>query len=236
MCFSATASFSAGGVLAASAIAIARTPKPRRAVPLALFPAVFAVLQFAEGILWLNHRGFITDAWKPPPVYVFLLIAYVLWPVYVPLSAYLLEPDRRRKAVILLCQAAGLVVSVANLVAIIRGPIDAWVVGHSFHYLIDMPGGLAAPYVIAVTVPFLVVRDRRLVAFGLALFVLYVVAALVASSDTFPSVWCFYAAILSGFLYVIFRYEASKERRDVAAQGKRAASSPPRRGSAARAR
>ena len=205
MCFSATASFATSGALAVSAVAIARTRKPKAAVPLALFPAVFAVLQFAEGLLWLNHRGFIGDAWKPPPVYVFLFIAYVLWPVYVPFSAYLLEKGRWRRWVILLCQAAGLVVGVANLVAIVRGPVGAEVVGHSWHYLVSMPGGLAAPYVIAVTVPFLAAGRRRLAVFGLALFALYVIAALVASSDTFPSVWCFYAAILSVFLYFIFR-------------------------------
>ncbi len=210
MCFSATASFAAGGVLAASAVAIARTPKPKRAVPLSLFPAFFAVLQFAEGVLWLNHRGFVGDAFKPPGVYAFLLIAYVLWPVYVPFSAYLLEPGRRRRLIILLCQAAGLVVGLTDLVIIIRGPVDAWVVGHSFHYLINMPGGLAAPYVIAVTVPFLVAGNKRLVLFGAALAVLYGVAALVASSATFPSVWCFYAAILSVFLYLIFRHESGR--------------------------
>ncbi len=212
MCFSATASFTASGVLAASAVAIARTEKPKRAVPLALFPAVFAALQFAEGLLWLNHRGFIGDAWKLPAVYVFLLIAYVLWPLYVPFSVSLLEPDRKRRAVILLCQAAGLVVGAANLAAIVRGPVDAWVVGHSFHYLINMPGGLAAPYVIAVTVPFLVCRNRRLVGIGVALFAVYLAAVVVASSDTLPSVWCFFAAILSGCLYLVYRHEAKGDQ------------------------
>jgi hypothetical protein len=206
MCFSATASFATSGALAASAVAIARVPKQKSAVPLALFPAFFAVLQFAEGILWLNHRGFVNEAWKPPALDVFLLIAYVLWPVYVPFSAYLLEPGRRRRLVILLCQAAGLVVGFWNLAVIIRGPVDAWVIGHSFHYQIAMPGGLNAPYVIAVTVPFLVNRRWRLAVFGVALAVLYCIAALVAASDTFPSVWCFYAAILSVFLYAVFRY------------------------------
>jgi hypothetical protein len=210
MCFSATASFATGGALAASAVAITRLPKPKGAVPLALFPAFFAVLQFAEGILWLNHRGFAGEDWKPPALYVFLLIAYVLWPIYVPLSAYLLERGRRRRLIILVCQAAGLVAGITNLVVIFRGPVDAWVVGHSFHYLITMPGAMAAPYVIAVTVPFLVAGLKRLAVLGVVLLGLYGLAALVASGDTFPSVWCFYAAILSVFLYFLFRYGAKR--------------------------
>ena len=211
MCFSATASFITAGALATSGAVIARTQKPRRAIPLSLFPVFFAVLQVAEGLLWLNHREFIGEVWKMPAVYVYLFIAYVLWPLYVPFSAYLLEPDRKRKIIVLLCQIIGLVVGITNLVALVRGPVDAWVVGHSFAYLIDMPGVLAAPYVIAVSIPFLVSSSRRLFIFGIALAVLFGIAAITAVSGTFPSVWCFYASILSVFLCLLFRHWREKK-------------------------
>ena len=210
MCFSATASFIASGTLAASGAAIAFTPKPRKAIPLSLFPIFFAILQFAEGLLWLNHRGFLADSFKPLGVYIFLAIAYVLWPIYVPFSAYVLETGKKRKAIILVCQVLGLVVGITNLIAIVSGPVGSSVAGHSIAYTINMPDILSAPYVISVGVPFLVSGNRRLVIFGAALAVLYVIAAVVASSATFPSVWCFYAAILSGFLFFIFRFKAEQ--------------------------
>ena len=210
MCFSATASFIASGALAASGAAIACTPKPGRALPLSLFPVFFAVLQFAEGLLWLNHRGFLSDTFKPVGLYIFLFIAYVLWPIYVPFSACVLESGRKRRIIILVCQILGLAVGITNLVVIINGPVDASVVGHHFAYAINMPEILNAPYVISVAVPFLVSSSRRLVIFGAALAVLYAIAAVVASSATFPSVWCFYAAILSVFLFFIFRTRAKQ--------------------------
>lgn len=210
MCFSATASFITSGALTASGVAIACTPKPRRAIPLSLFPIFFAILQFAEGLLWLNHRGFVGDDYKGPAMYTYLFIAYVLWPVYVPFAAWLLEPGKKRRLVMYACQALGLAVGICNLVALTSGPVDAWVVGHSFAYRIDMPAWGAAPYVLAVTVPFLVASSRRLVIFGGALTILYAIAAIVASSATFPSVWCFYAAILSVFLYFMFRFKAEQ--------------------------
>ena len=91
MCFSAEASFAASGVLAASSVAISRIPKERSSVPLSTFPAIFAAHQFIEGILWLNHDGVLPDACKTGAVYAYVLIAYVLWPIFVPFAVYLTE-------------------------------------------------------------------------------------------------------------------------------------------------
>ncbi|MFC2034393.1 DUF6629 family protein, partial [Chloroflexota bacterium] len=89
MCFSATASFIASGALIASGVATARISKPKFAVPLSMFPIVFAIHQFIEGLLWLNHRGFLSDNYRFLAVYTYLMIAYVFWPIFVPLSVYL---------------------------------------------------------------------------------------------------------------------------------------------------
>jgi len=208
MCFSATASFVASGALVASGVAIARIPKPKSAIPLSMFPAIFATHQFIEGLLWLNHRGFLADNYRSVAVYAFLLIAFVLWPIFVPFSVYVLESGRIRRVIILLCQFTGMYVGLTNLVIIIRGPVNASVVGHSFAYAINTPDILFAPYLISVLIPFFVSSNKRLVILGVALAALCVTATFIASTATFPSVWCFYAAILSLFLYLFFRYPA----------------------------
>ncbi|MCJ7605480.1 MAG: hypothetical protein MUO19_05535 [Dehalococcoidales bacterium] len=213
MCFSATASFVASGALVASSVAIVRIPKPKSAIPLSMFPAIFAILQFVEGLLWLNHRGFLADNYKSVAVYAFLLIAFVLWPIFIPFSAYVLESGRIRRAIILLCQFAGICVGLTNLVIMINGPVNASVVGHSFAYQINMPDILFVPYLISVIIPFLVSSNKRLAILGVALAALYVTAWFSASIATFPSVWCFYAAILSLFLYFFFRYPANRNRK-----------------------
>jgi len=213
MCFSATASFVTSGALVASGVAIARIPKPKSAIPLSIFPFIFATHQFIEGLLWLNHRGFLADNYKSVAVYAFLLIAFVLWPIFVPFSAYVLESGRIRRVIILLCQFTGMSVGLTNLVIIIRGPVNASVVGQSFAYAIKTPDILFAPYLISVIIPFLVSSNKRLVILGVALAALYVTAWFIASTATFPSVWCFYAAILSLFLYLFFRYSANRNRK-----------------------
>jgi hypothetical protein len=211
MCFSATVSFIASGALAVSGVAIARMPKSRSAIPLSLAPVIFATHQFIEGLLWLNHKGVLADSFKPAAVYAFLLIAYVLWPIFVPFSAYTLESGRVRRVIMLLCLFTGMYAGLAALVGIIRGPVDASVVGHSFAYAIDIPRIFFTPYVIAVAIPFLVSSNKRLALFGVALAASCVAAMFIASSSTFPSVWCFYAATLSLLLYLLFRYSAKQK-------------------------
>jgi len=207
MCFSAEASFAASGVLVASSVAISRIPKERASVPLSLFPAVFAAHQLTEGILWLHHDGVLPDAYKAGALYVYVLIAYVLWPILVPFAAYSIESERRRRAIMLFCQATGLGVGGALLVGNMGVPIDVTVNCCSLSYRVNAPDLLIVPYLFAVSVPFLASSRRGLVLFGVAVTVSCAAAALV-SAATFPSVWCFFAAMLSGGLYLHFRTEA----------------------------
>lgn len=208
MCFSAEASFAASGVLAASSVAISRIPKERSSVPLSLFPAIFATHQFIEGILWLNHDGVLPDTYKTAAVYAYVLIAYVLWPIFVPFAAYLTETRWRRRAIILLCQAIGLAVGLMLLFTNLGAPLDVSADCCSLSYHVNAPDLLIAPYLFAVSIPFLVSSQRSLVLFGVALMISCAAAAVLASAETFPSVWCFFAAVLSAGLYLHFRFAA----------------------------
>ncbi len=208
MCFSAEASFAASGVLAASSVAISRIPKERASVPLSLFPAIFATHQFIEGILWLNHDGVLPDTYKTGAVTAYVLIAYVLWPVFVPFAVYLTETSRRRRSIMLLCQAVGLGVGISLLLRNMGAPLDVSVNCCSLSYHVNAPHLLMAPYLFTVSIPFLVSSQRGMVLFGLALTASCAAAAALTSAATFPSVWCFFAAILSAGLYVYFYVEA----------------------------
>ena len=209
MCFSAEASFAASGALAAASIAIARIPKAKPEIPLSLFPAIFSVHQFIEGILWLNHDGVISEGYNSLAVYAFVFIAFVLWPVYVPFAAHLTESGKLRRKIMLICQLLGIYVAITLLICIVRNSVEVSVVGHSFSYkVIGIPDNFLAPYFVSSLVPFLVSSRKQLVIFGIVLAFSSAVASMVASSTTYPSVWCFYAAILSLGLYFYFRYRA----------------------------
>jgi len=54
MCFSATASFTAGATLSALGIATLTQIRSRRELLLGSFPLLFAIQQFFEGLVWLT--------------------------------------------------------------------------------------------------------------------------------------------------------------------------------------
>ena len=205
MCFSASASFTASGVLAASGYAISKLPKEEDEKFLSLIPWVFSAHQFIEGVLWLNHVGLCSDQYKSGAVYAYSFIAYILWPIYIPFTVYKLEDQTYRRWMILLCQVIGLYVSLSCLVTILRNPVGVRIVDQSLSYSISVPNLIMAPYFISVSIPFLLSSKRKLVLFGGGLTLSCIAAGLMASSSTFPSVWCFYAAVLSGSLYLYFK-------------------------------
>ena len=206
MCYSAEASFAASGVLAASSIAIARLPKDKASIPLSLFPAIFAAHQFTEGLIWLQQDGILSDTYKPGALYAYALIAFVLWPVFAPFSAYLLETERCRRIIILTCQALGLWVGFILLLGIIRTPVHVSAGCCSLSYYVNVADIWLTPYLIAVAMPFLFSSHRSLVIFGLVIVVSCIAAFVSTSSETLPSVWFFFAALLSAGLYAHFRF------------------------------
>ncbi|MFN2291428.1 MAG: DUF6629 family protein [Anaerolineae bacterium] len=206
MCFSPEASFAASGILAGTSIAIMRLPRDGRSLPLSLFPAIFAAHQFIEGVLWLNQDGVLPDPYKAVALPAYVLIAYVLWPILVPFAAYMTEPERGRRLVILACQVVGVGVGLSLLVGLLQDPVDVSATCCSLVYHVNAPDLLLAPYLIAVSIPFLASSQRSLVLFGVGITVSCAVAAVAtASAATFPSVWCFFAALLSAGLYLHFR-------------------------------
>ena len=56
MCFSATASFSAGTVLTVLGVATMRATRRKAEIPLASIPLLFGLQQIVEGMLWLSFR------------------------------------------------------------------------------------------------------------------------------------------------------------------------------------
>ena len=86
MCFSATASFTAAAVLALTGvISVASAPK-KRWLLFALIPFLFSLQQFFEGVIWINGGG---------SGNFFLFFAFVIWPIWIPVSLLLIEKKER---------------------------------------------------------------------------------------------------------------------------------------------
>ena len=87
MCFSASASFAASGVLSVVG-AVSLTKAERNERLFAAVPLIFAAQQAIEGALWISP---VESACQIGWGYGFLGFAYVVWPVYVPIAVYLME-------------------------------------------------------------------------------------------------------------------------------------------------
>ena len=201
MCFSATASFTAGATLSVVGLLTVRQSRGKRELPLALIPLLFGVQQLTEGVLWVSlERGLPQlQSWS---TYVYSLFSHVLWPIFVPFAILLIEASRWRRRVLTVFLVAGLAVGLYLLFFIIRLPVTATVWENSIRY--ESPHFYIATvlvvYLLATCASPLSSSHRWVNIFG-ALALVFAGVAAVVSLKTFVSVWCFYAAILSLILW-----------------------------------
>lgn len=206
MCFSATASFTVAGIIAATGAAILYKPRASGETALAVFPLLFAIQQSIEGLLWLSLSGTNTDS---PQIRLlstlFIIFAEIIWPVLTPAAVLMSEPERTRRAILRFLAALGLMVAGYLLYAALASPFSADIRNHNIHYFNDfsylLPYRLF--YVIAVSGPLLLSSWRTLQTFGVLVFLGYVIS-LYGYSGGLISVWCFFAAAASGTLYFHF--------------------------------
>lgn len=197
MCFSATASFAAGGFLLGLGTLTLKSARGRREIPFAAIPLLFAIQQLSEGVIWLT---FSRDAplLNGVMTHVYSFFSHVLWPVYVPLAVLLMEPPGRRRHALLAVVAAGTLVGTYLLYALLAYPVVSRPVGQHIEYV--SPHFFAALtmtlYLIATTASLLLSTHVRVRIFG-AVSVLAFAVAYIFYAQWFISVWCFFAALLS---------------------------------------
>jgi Family of unknown function (DUF6629) len=202
MCFSATASFTSAALIGGVGIASLKKAKSRSLLLLTLIPFLFALQQASEGVVWLSMEGIVAyipygDTAKS----IFLLFAFTIWPIWIPLSFYLAEEEKTRKGLLLLVLAAGLILAVFNLFKGAPQNIDVMQLDRSLRYLGELPDE-SYLYIPIVVLPAFITSLRRAWLFGL----LILVAAIGVDylyEKVFVSVWCFLAAIISLSLYAI---------------------------------
>lgn len=207
MCFSAEASFISSAILTAGAAATLKQVKQRNELPLAMIPLIFAFHQFIEGCLWLTH-----DHASPPWLisllaHAFPLIAYSVWPMLVPYAVYRVETRPARKKLLMICRIIGIGVSVFFLFHLLQGPVTAKFINQSIHYDFYFSPWVLSQwlYGFSIIAAALVSSHRIINLFGIGLVISYNVAKQLYLA-TYPSVFCFFAAILSLVIYLQIRY------------------------------
>lgn len=202
MCFSATASFAASGVIGAVGIATLVHVRQVRAVPFAALPLLFALHQFIEGFVWLGLEGRIGPVAMDHFVFLYLLYAKGILPFLIPLAVALMEPAGWRRSATGALTLVGAALCGWILWAVIAWPSAAAVAHHSIDYDNARTGGLLIPALyVLTTCGALLLSSHRVVRWYGWLNLAGVSFVLLVQGYAFASVWCFYAAVLSVMLY-----------------------------------
>ena len=210
MCFSATASFSAGALLLGIGALTLKSAKHSREWPFAAIPLLFAVQQLSEGVIWLTFQVE-ASLLNTVMTYVYSFFSHVLWPVYLPVAVLMVEPPGRRRRSLIPFVAAGAAVGAYLLYFLVAFPVVSRPTGQHVEY--DSPHFFAAAvmtlYLISTTVSPLLSTLRGVKVFGL-LALLSFGAAYYFYATWFISVWCFFAGLLSVVIYLHFALQKTE--------------------------
>ncbi len=210
MCFSATASFVAGGALSAAGVVTLAQAKTAQQLPLAGIPLLFGIQQLVEGVVWVS---FGSPALNAAATETYSIFSHVLWPIFVPLAVLLVETHPLRRTILTIACLVGLGVGSYLFYFIVADPVVAHVMNHSIAYHSPhlYPWATMGLYLAATCGSCLFSSHRTINIFGGALGISYAVAGWFYS-QTFFSVWCFFAAILSAIIYWYLRSSSRKPR------------------------
>ncbi|WP_199120261.1 DUF6629 family protein [Pedobacter sp. ASV28] len=206
MCFSATASFSAGAVLTVIGIVSLKKVQHRSQLPFASIPLIFAAQQIAEGVLWLALPGTDTYHIDKLVTYFFLVFAQVLWPVWIPMAVLLLEKHQTRRFFQKILVGIGLMVSVYLGYCMIRYRVSAEISCYHIEYHQFYPetfrvvGGVM--YIMATILPPLFSHLKKMWILSVTVMVSYLITASFYE-NYIVSVWCFFASVVSLSIYVV---------------------------------
>ena len=210
MCFSAAASFAAGGTLSVvGGLTIAKVRK-KSELSFASIPLLFGIQQAIEGAVWVSFGSPILNTIA---TYAYSMFSHVLWPIFIPFSVLMIETDPIRKKILRLFSFMGLAVGLYLLYFILVDPVTAHVVNnsiayHSPHLYVYL---IMALYLVTTCGSCLVSSHKIINIFGVVLFISFPIAAWFFT-ETFFSVWCFFAAILSIIVYWYFQSNSVAER------------------------
>jgi hypothetical protein len=144
-------------------------------------------------------------------------MADFLWPTLIPLSILLMERDPKRRKILWVLLVTGLSVSIYYGCCLLFLNVTPRIMGYHIKYLTDFPGMMEYPavilYLIATLPPLFVSSIKRMYILGILMFFSCLVTA-VFFAQFLLSVWCFFAAFISGVIFWILSDSKKKFRFD----------------------
>ena len=207
MCFSPEGDLTGGLVVTAIGVDACRHLRGRNNyLLLAATPLVLGAHQIDESLVWWGLQGHVPHLAGRIAMWIYLVVAFVVVPILVPLAILRLQPTTKRRWVIAPFVALGLGVAVVLLATMLKGPVTVRLGSYHLAYSIGLHHGLEiiGLYIVATCGSLLFSGYRHVVIFGVANLVAVVILARL-TADGFASLWCFYAALASGAISLHMR-------------------------------
>lgn len=208
MCFSPQGDLIGGTVVVVIGIdALLHLKRRFEYAPIAVLPIVLGLHELDETFVWWWLQGHVARGVGMAAMWIYLLFALVVLPTLVPLLVLFLTPPSPRRWRLVPFAVLGLIVSIILLEAMLVGHPNVRLGAYHLAYSIGLRHGvlMIGLYIVAVCGPFLASGFRPMVWFGAVNLVVVIVLALLNASG-FTSLWCFYAAMVSGALALHLRY------------------------------
>jgi len=206
MCFSAGASFVGGAIISAIGVATVRKVHRPSQIVFASIPLFFGFLQITEGVVWLTIPSGEFLAMQKVSVYIFLIMALVIWPSMIPFSVLHMEESKRRKKILFGLLILGSILSAYYAYCLVVYNVKPVIMGFHVQYNNDFPESLALIsfiiYLIVTISPLFISSIKRTHLMG-ALMTLSCLITGIFFTQYLTSVWCFFAALLSVVVYWI---------------------------------
>ncbi|MDO8363110.1 MAG: hypothetical protein Q7V88_09445 [Actinomycetota bacterium] len=203
MCFSAEADLVGGAVIVAIGVDALRHIRSPQQRPIAALPLMFGLHQLVEAFVWWGLQGKVPAGLGRAAMWVYLVFAFLVLPLYVPLAVRRLELSTARRLAMLPFAVLGLAVTVFLAVAMASGPVTVELAGRHLAYGIGLQYSflVVGLYVVATCGALMISSVRSVAAFGVLNLV--VVAALAwFQGDGLASMWCAWAAVTSAAIVV----------------------------------
>ena len=207
MCFSPQADLVGGVVITGIGVDVLLHRDGRNShIALSALPVLLGLHQFVEAFVWWGLQGHVSAGAGRAAMWVYLSIAFIVLPIFVPTAVLLLEPTARRRWMIVPFVVIGTAVAVALLVAMLHGPVSVRLRPNHLAYSLRLGHSavVITLYVVAVCGAWLMSGYRPIALYGIANLVAVIVIAKL-TIDGFASVWCGYAALSSAALALYMR-------------------------------
>jgi hypothetical protein len=174
---------------------------------IAALPIALGLHQMDESLVWWWLQGHVSHSVGEAATWIYLIFALVILPILVPLLVLFFMPPGPRRWRLTPFVALGAVVSSILLEAMLAGSPQVRLGAYHLAYSIGLRHGvfIIGLYIVATCGPLLASGFRPMMWFAAANIPAIIILALLCASG-FTSLWCFYAALVSGAIAAHLRW------------------------------